>query len=156
MNVSGTLTTLRRATDADADLLVEWHAHPEVFRYWDGETFTREEMLERLRRRDVDGFIVEADGEPVGYVQAWREGETGGVDMFLIPEARGRGLGPDAALALARHLRDDRGWTCITVDPYTSNERAIRAWRKAGFVDQEQRPPDDEHAAPWLLMEWRG
>jgi aminoglycoside 6'-N-acetyltransferase len=154
--VSGALTTLRRATDADADLLVEWHADPDVSRYWDGETFTRDEMLERLRRPDVDGFIVEAGGEPVGYLQAWREGDAGGIDMFLIPEARGRGLGPDAALALVRHLRDERGWTRVTVDPYTSNERAIRAWRKAGFVDQEQRPPDDEHRAPWLLMEWRG
>jgi aminoglycoside 6'-N-acetyltransferase len=154
--VSGALTKLRRATDADADLLVEWHADPEVSRYWDGETFTREEMLQRLRRPDVDAFIVEASGKPVGYLQAWREGDTGGIDMFLIPEARGRGLGPDAALALARHLRDERAWTRVTVDPYTSNERAIRAWRKAGFVDAEERPPDDEHASSWLLMVWDG
>jgi aminoglycoside 6'-N-acetyltransferase len=154
--VNGALTTLRRASDADADLLVEWHADPEVARYWDGETFTPEEMLARLRRPDVDAFVVEVGGRPVGYLQAWREGDEGGIDMFLIPEARGRGLGPDAAVALARHLRDERGWTRVTVDPYTSNERAIRAWRKAGFVDQEERPPDDEHQAPWLLMEWRG
>ena len=154
--VSGALTTLRRATDADADLLVDWHADPEVSRYWDGETFTREEMLQRLQRPDADGFIVEADGEPVGYLQAWREGDAGGIDMFLIPAARGRGLGPDAALALARHLRDERGWTGITVDPYESNERAIRAWRKAGFVDAEERPADHEHTASWLLMVWDG
>jgi aminoglycoside 6'-N-acetyltransferase len=154
--VSGALTTLRRATEADANLLVEWHADPEVSRYWDGETFTREEMLQRLRRPDVDGFIVEEGGEPVGYLQAWREGDAGGLDMFLIPEARGRGLGPDAAFALARHLRDERGWTRVTVDPYTSNERAIRAWRKAGFVDAEERPPDDEHTSSWLLMVWDG
>ena len=156
MRVSGALTTLRRATDADADLLVEWHADPEVSRYWDDETFMREEMLERLRRPDVDAFIVEAGGEPVGYLQSWREGDAGGLDMFLIPDARGRGLGPDSARALARHLRDERGWTRVTVDPYTSNERAIRAWRRAGFVDQEERPADEEHQAPWLLMEWRG
>jgi aminoglycoside 6'-N-acetyltransferase len=154
--VNGALTTLRRATDADADLLVEWHADPEVARYWDGETFTRGEMLDRLRRPDVDAFIVESGDRPVGYLQAWREGDAGGIDMFLIPEARGRGLGPDAALALARHLRDERGWTRVIVDPYASNERAIRAWHKAGFVDLEERPPDDEHSARWLLMEWRG
>jgi aminoglycoside 6'-N-acetyltransferase len=154
--VRGALTALRGATDADADLLVEWHADPEVSRYWDGETFTREEMLERLRRPDVDAFIVEAGDQPVGYLQAWREGDAGGIDMFLIPDARGRGLGPDAARALVRHLRHERGWTSVTVDPYTSNERAIRAWRKAGFVDAEERPPDDEHPAPWLLMVWDG
>jgi RimJ/RimL family protein N-acetyltransferase len=76
--------------------------------------------------------------------------------MFLIPHARGRGLGPDAARALAHHLRDERGWTRVTVDPYLSNERAIRAWRKAGFVDQEEQPPDDEHTSAWLLMVWDG
>jgi aminoglycoside 6'-N-acetyltransferase len=152
----GALTTLRPATDADADLLVKWHADPDVARYWDDETFTRDQMLERLRRPEVDHFIVHAADRPVGYVQAWREGEAGGIDMFLIPDARGRGLGPDAARALARHLRDERGWTSITVDPYASNERAIRAWRKAGFVDAGQQPPDDDHTATWLLMVWDG
>jgi aminoglycoside 6'-N-acetyltransferase len=113
-------------------------------------------MLQRLRRPDVEAFIVEAGGERVGYLQAWREGDAGGIDMFLIPDARGRSLGPDAARALARHLRDERGWTRISVDPYTWNERAILAWRKAGFVDAEERPPDDEHSASWLLMVWDG
>jgi aminoglycoside 6'-N-acetyltransferase len=154
--VSGALTTLRHASDADADLLVAWHADPEVSRYWDGETFTRDEMLERLRRPEVDHFIVQAAGRPVGYVQAWRDGEAGGIDMFLIPAARGRGLGPDAARALAQHLRDERGWTRVTVDPYLSNPRAIHAWRKAGFTDVEQHAADDEHPESWVLMEWRG
>ena len=76
--------------------------------------------------------------------------------MFLVPEARGRGLGPDAARALARHLVDERGWTRVTVDPERWNERAVRAWGRAGFVAVEERPPDDEHGAPWLLMEFRG
>lgn len=153
------LTTVREATEDDVDLLVAWHADPEVSRYWDGETFTREEMLSRLRRPRVDAFIVEAEDEPVGYIQAWwDEGlpSEGGIDMFLIPEARGRGIGPDSARALARHLRGERGWTRVTVDPYTWNEHAIRAWRKAGFVDVEERPADDEHPAPWLLLEWEG
>jgi aminoglycoside 6'-N-acetyltransferase len=154
--VRGSLTTLRAATDADAELLVEWHADPEVSRYWDGETFTREQMLQRLRRPDVDAFIVEADGESVGYVQAWREGDAGGIDMFLIPDARGRGLGPDAARALARHLNEESGWTRVTVDPYVWNDAAIRAWRKAGFAEVARRPPDGEHSAPWLLMAWEG
>jgi aminoglycoside 6'-N-acetyltransferase len=154
--VRGALTTLRGATDADAELLVEWHADPEVSRYWDGETFTREQMLQRLRRPDVDAFIVEADGVPVGYVQAWREGDAGGIDMFMIPVARGRGLGPDAGRALARHLNEVRGWTRVTVDPYAWNDAAIRAWRKAGFAEVERRPPDGEHSAPWLLMVWEG
>ena len=75
--VRGSLTTLRPAIDADADLLVEWHADPDVSRYWDDRTFTREEMLERLSRSDVEAFVVEADDRPVGYLQVWREGDGG-------------------------------------------------------------------------------
>jgi len=155
----GQLTVVRPASEDDADLLVAWHADPEVSRFWDDETFTREEMLERLRRERVDAFIVEASGEPIGYIQAWWEDDPpadGGIDMFLIPDARGRGLGPDAARAVARHLLDDRGWTRVTVDPYTWNEPAIRAWRRAGFVDVEARPADEEHLADWLLLEFEG
>jgi aminoglycoside 6'-N-acetyltransferase len=74
--------------------------------------------------------------------------------MFLVPAARGRGYGPDAARALAQHLTA-AGRTPLTVDPYLWNERAIAAWREAGFEPVEERPSDDEHSAPWMLMEWR-
>ncbi len=154
--IRGRLTAVRPATDADADLLVAWHADPEVSRFWDDETFTREEMLERLARPDVEAFVVEADGEPAGYLQAWTEdGASGGIDMFLIPQTRGRGLGPDAARAVATHLRDERGWSPVTVDPYLWNEAAIRAWGRAGFVAIDEHEPDDDHASRWLLMEFR-
>jgi aminoglycoside 6'-N-acetyltransferase len=155
------LTTVRATTEDDVALLVRWHADPEVSRYWDDETFTLDEMRDRLRRADVDAFVVEADGEPVGYLQAWWEEDEplrGGIDMFLMPDARGRGLGPDAARALTMHLLQDRGWARVTVDPYAWNETAISAWRKAGFeqVDEHVREPDEDHASPWLLFEFRG
>jgi RimJ/RimL family protein N-acetyltransferase len=74
--------------------------------------------------------------------------------MFLVPGERGRGYGPDAARTLARALRG-QGWTRITVDPYVWNERAIAAWKRAGFEPVERRPADDGHAADWLLMDFR-
>jgi len=141
-------TTVRAATDLDAPLLAAWHADPEVSRYWDDETFTVDELRERLARDAVDAWIVEADGEPVGYLQSWRNGATGGLDGFLIPGARGKGLMPDAARTLAAAL----DWPEVTVDPYTWNDRAIRAWEKAGFVEVSRHPPDDEHSADWILM----
>ena len=147
---------LRPADDADADLLVAWHDDPEVSRYWDEERFTRDEMVARLHREDVEGYIVEESDEPVGYLQIWQQGDEGGIDMFLVPGARGRGLGPDAARAAARHLRDVRGWQQVTVDPYLSNQAAVRAWRRAGFRDVGEREPDEEHTTRWLLMEFVG
>ena len=152
--VFGERTVLRPVAEADVDLLVRWHADPEVLRFWDDETFTRETMLERLARDDVTPYLVLAGDEPIGYLQVWGDGE-GGLDMFLEPGSRGRGLGPDAGRAMARHLRDDRGWTRVTVDPYAWNDAAVRSWRNAGFVEVSRHEPDDEHTAPWLLMEFR-
>jgi len=155
MRVHGTLTVTRPATSGDVDLLVAWHADPEVARYWDGKTFTREQMVARLARAHVDGWIVEADGEPVGYLQSWWElgvePRRGGVDGFLVPGVRGRGLMPDAARALAQSLLDS-GWAEVTADPYAWNERALRGWANAGFVEVSRHEADDEHSAPWVLM----
>ncbi|MGZ4353410.1 MAG: GNAT family N-acetyltransferase [Gaiellaceae bacterium] len=156
--VAGRLTSLRPATEDDAELLAAWHADPDVSRYWDDETFTVEEVRARLERAEVDSWIAEAGGEPVGYLQSWREPEgplRGGIDMFLVPSARGRGLGPDAGRALALHLLAS-GWAAVTVDPYLWNEHAVAAWRRAGFRAVEERPADDEHTAPWLLMAFDG
>jgi aminoglycoside 6'-N-acetyltransferase len=119
------------------------------------ETFTREEMALGLARLEIDAYFVEEGRQLVGYIQAWFDDDApddGGLDMFLIPSARGRGLSPDAARVLAGWLLSAGGKHRITVDPYLSNERAIRGWTKAGFRPLEEREPDDEHTSPWLLM----
>ena len=152
VHVRGRLTTLRRAGAGDVDRLVAWHADPEVSRYWDDETFTRSEIEKRLARPDVEAWIVEEAGAPVGYLQV----HPGGLDMFLVPVARGRGLGPDAGRAMARHLLAERGRRRVTVDPYAWNDGAVRAWERAGFVEVSRHERDDDHAAPWILMEFRG
>lgn len=124
--IRGALAAVRPAADADAPLLAAWHADPEVGRYRDGETFTADEIRGRLRRVDVDSWIVEADGEPVGFLQS----------------------------ALAEHLLA-AGPAELTVDPYLRNEAAVRAWRRAGFREVEEREPDEEHASRWLPMRYR-
>jgi aminoglycoside 6'-N-acetyltransferase len=152
VQVRGRLTTLRPADANDVERLVAWHSDPEVSRYWDGETFTRAEMAERLAREDVEAWIVEEKDEPVGFLQVHPEG----LDMFLVPGARGRGLGPDAARAMAEHLVHERGRARVSVDPYAWNEGAGRAWERAGFVEVSRHEADDEHTARWILMEFRG
>lgn len=150
--VRGRLTTLRPADEGDVDRLVAWHADPEISRYWDGETFTSAQMEDRLARADVEAWIVEEGGEPVGYLQVHPDG----LDMFLVPAARGRGLGPDAARAMARHLVDERGRARVSVDPYAWNHGAVHAWQRAGFVEVSRHEPEGEYTAPWILMEFRG
>lgn len=150
----GLLTRVRPATEDDVELLVAWHADPEVSRYWDDETFTAAEVRDRLARERVDAWIVEVDGAPVGFLQSWwqeDEPRRGGLDGFLAPDARGRGLMPDAARSLALSLLD-AGWAEVTVDPYAWNERAVRAWAKAGFVEISRHTAGGDHVADWVLM----
>lgn len=152
--IRGRVTSVRPAADADADLLARWHADPETRRFWGGRTYTVDEVRARLLRERVDAWIIEAAGEPVGYVQSWwgdEEPRRGGLDGFIVPEHRGRGLMPDAARALATALLD-AGWTEVTVDPYAWNARALRGWSNAGFVEVARHEPDEEHDAPWVLM----
>ena len=148
----GERSVVRPATRDDAEMLAAWHADPEVSRYWDDDVPSREQILADLARPEVDAYVVEVDGEPVGYLQAWFDPDEAGLDMFLIPSARDRGIGPDAARTLARWLVDARVARRLIVDPYTWNGRAIAAWSKAGFRAVGEREPDAERRDPWLLM----
>jgi hypothetical protein len=55
--VHGERTTLRPVEASDVDLLVGWHADPDVSRFWDDETFTRETMprMRGTSRRSAAG-----------------------------------------------------------------------------------------------------
>ena len=122
----GRLTVIRPATDDVADLLVGWHADPEVSRYWDDETFTRDEVLARLHREPVDAWIVEADGcsGSAICVSAVEDDEPrpAGFDGFLAGQGRGRGLMPDAARA--RPVAARCGWQ------YVTGARSLRVERR--------------------------
>lgn len=152
----GLRAVLRFATVDDAKLLSDWHADREIARFWDGEMHTSEAVIHRLARPHVDAYIVEFEGSPIGYLQAWfgETSDVGGLDMFLVPSARGQGLGPDAARTLARYLIEEGGRTRVTVDPYLWNEQGIRGWRNAGFRPVAERDADAEHTDRWLLMEF--
>jgi aminoglycoside 6'-N-acetyltransferase len=147
-------TGLRQVTGDDVDLLVAWHADPEVSRFWDNEVHTPETMREKLAKDRFVPWIVEEEGEPVGYLQHWwadDDARTAGLDGFLIPSARGRRIMPTVARRLAEQLLAE-GWEAVTVDPYSWNEQGIRGWTNAGFVEVSRHPADDAHTAEWVLM----
>lgn len=150
--LDGVLTRLVPTTEEDVDLLALWFASPEFVEHWGGVPMSRDEVAEKYvgrRRPRVESFLVLAQGTPVGYAQYWyADVAGGGIDMVLEPQARGRGLGPDAARALLAHVGGTLGWRRVTVDPERGNVRAVRAWEKAGF-----RPMSG--GAENLLMEFR-
>jgi len=151
----GVRTTLRPVVATDEDLLVGWLQDPEVCRWWGGRPLTRDEIVRSYlgdREPDVVPFVIEHGDCAIGYIQYWiADASSGGLDMFLVPAARGQGLGPDAARALVRYLFQERHWQRVTVDPAVDTARAIRAWHKAGF--RAGRMLRDSPDAPVRLME---
>jgi aminoglycoside 6'-N-acetyltransferase len=137
MELHGRRVTLRPTTPADAAVLNAILAEPEVARWWG--VFD----LDRVRNDLIEGdpeelpFVIEHDGEVVGYIQAVEETEPdfrhAAIDLFLRTDAQGRGLGPDAIRTLAIELIDRRGHHRLTIDPAAENARAISAYAKLGF-----------------------
>ncbi|MET8692242.1 GNAT family N-acetyltransferase [Streptomyces bauhiniae] len=150
--IMGELTVLIPATEEHLPLLADWFSDPAFVRHWGGQPLTREEVAAKYvgrRRPAVVSLLVLRAATPVGYAQYVPAGpHEGGIDLVLHPHAQGQGLGPDAARALIRHLHTVLGWDRVTVDPETSNPRAVRAWRKAGFRAVGTR-------GSRLLMEYR-
>jgi aminoglycoside 6'-N-acetyltransferase len=156
--IRGSRTELRPATESDLDLLAGWFADPAFVAWWGGAPLARSVVAEKYvgrRAPAVESYIVEEDGHPIGYIQAWTDdgGRSGGIDLVLVPERQGYGLGPDAGRALAEELVS-RGWQPVTVDPALPNLRAIRAWEKAGFVADGEWPGHPD--GPALRMVFRG
>ncbi|MET9494481.1 GNAT family N-acetyltransferase [Streptomyces sp. NPDC006552] len=137
--IRGRLTRLEATGEADLELLAGWFADPGFVEHWGGVRLSRADVAAKYvgrRRPGVGSFLIVAQETetPVGYAQYWHADATaGGLDMVLVPGARGRGLGPDAARALVRHVCTALGWRRVTVDPAAANVRAVRAWQKAGF-----------------------
>ncbi|RKE17238.1 GNAT family N-acetyltransferase [Streptomyces sp. TLI_171] len=135
--IAGERTRLLPVGEEHLPLLAGWFADPAFVRHWGGQPLSREEVARKYtgrRRPAVESFLVTVDTVPIGYVQYVPAGPgQGGIDLVLVPQAQGSGLGPDAARALVRHLHTVLGWSRVTVDPEASNSRAVRAWTRAGF-----------------------
>jgi aminoglycoside 6'-N-acetyltransferase len=152
---------IRPTTPDDLTLLLAWHGDPDVYRYWDRRPQTEEEIRHKYlggRLPRVRCFIIESSPhQPVGFIQHADLEPPGhvGIDMFLIPTARGVGLGPRVARYLAEHLLKTASAQLVTVDPLLSNQRAIRAWRNAGFTEHSPIESGD-HGEPAVLMVFEG
>jgi len=159
--------TFRPLTRADLPMLHGWLQRPHVAQWWrepatlagvEDDYFSAEALASTTR-----AYIALLDGEPLGFIQSyvalgsgdgWWEDETDpgtrGIDQFLADEARlGRGIGSAMVDAFARRLFVDPAVTKIQTDPSPDNERAIRCYRRAGFVDRGVIVTPD---GPALLM----
>jgi aminoglycoside 6'-N-acetyltransferase len=124
---------LRSLAPDDAAELVRIHTTPEVQEWWD----VPEEGFPWNDDPDTTRLVIEVEGAVAGLIEYWEETEPkyrhAGIDVFLDPALRGRGLGTEAVRRVVRHLIDDRGHHRITIDPAAANAAAIRSYEKVGF-----------------------
>lgn len=135
--------------DPDAHLLYRWLGDADVNRWYREGEHTIEGYRQRFAPEPTTHkFIIEIDGEPAGYLQAYRlsdepeyaaqlnlDHDAVSIDLFL-GEAKFRGAGWGSVVlraALERIVFGDMlaRWACINPDP--ENLRAVRSYEKAGF-----------------------
>jgi len=133
--LQGERVTLRPIADADVEPLAEIIREPSVARWWDESD--EPELLRENLLMDGSAWVVEADGELVGWLGFTEETEAQyrhvGLDISLSSRFQGQGLGPDALRTAIRWFASERGHHRFTIDPNASNEPAIKAYSAVGF-----------------------
>jgi RimJ/RimL family protein N-acetyltransferase len=138
--------SLRAATNADWDLIRSWLADPSIEDWWGPKSATEPEVNMAMSSPSALCKIIEADGVPVGYAHAidatvWGaelpeelEPGTWDLDLFVASENhRGVGIGQRALAQLKDEVFQTTMAVAVCVFPSVRNERAVRAYEKAGF-----------------------
>lgn len=134
-------------------LLGKWLARPHMREWWGDPETELGYIRDMVEGRDTTRpFLIVAAGVPVGYIQYWFVGQHQnqdwlkdhpwlaelprdaiGVDLSIgEPDKISRGLGSEALASFVAKLRTE-GHRTIIIDPDPCNERAVRAYEKAGF-----------------------
>jgi aminoglycoside 6'-N-acetyltransferase len=135
----------RALSRLELPLVERWLAAPHVAEWW-GDCDEQFKLVSGdLGHPAMDQFIIALTGRPFAYLQcydpaAWPENGFGdlppmsrGIDQFIgEPDLIGRGHGS----AFIRHFVQEllaAGTPRVITDPDPANERAVRAYEKAGF-----------------------
>jgi aminoglycoside 6'-N-acetyltransferase len=153
---------LRRMTEDDLPLVLDWLRLPHVARWWTADT-TAEAEIDEYRQRVCHGadqattmlMITKGEGGPaIGWCQWYRwadypeeASEMGarpgdaGIDYAIgDPEQVGRGVGTELIATLVAHVRRHHPGAGILVDPDATNVASRRVLEKNGFELMSVRP----------------
>jgi aminoglycoside 6'-N-acetyltransferase len=148
---------LRAMVRADLPMLADWLATPHAVTWWGDPATQLALVAEDLDQPLMDQKIAELDARPFGYLQsypahAWPDGAphladfpagTIAVDCLVGPvDMVGLGHG-SAMLRLYATQLLQQGAPDVVIDPDPGNERAVRAYRRAGFRDVARRADGD-------------
>jgi RimJ/RimL family protein N-acetyltransferase len=139
------LLSLRRATEADAELLLEWRNDPDTRAgSFQQDPIGLEEHRAWLRGVLADServlLVVELDGVPSGSVRVDREdAETAEIHIALAASARGRKVGLWALREASQQADGLLGVKRIRARVKSDNLASLRAFEAAGFERVDER-----------------
>lgn len=155
---------LRQAAGQDWATIRGWLRLPEIQRWWGTASSTEAEVRLVMETPSAMARIVTAGSEPIGYAHAidalhWGSGlpeamppGTWDIDVFIAPtEWRGRGAGRRAVELIAAEVFATTLAPAVSVFTSVRNEKAVRAYEKAGF--RWVRIHDDPIDGPsWMMI----
>lgn len=139
------LYDFRAVTEDDLPMIGAWIAAPHAAAWWGDPEREIAEIREHIDSVSVEPIIVELDGKPIAYLQAYdphleddhpyQDQPFGTIGLDLtIGEPTLVGIGHGSALLrqfVAQLFAE--GTPRVIIDPDPTNTRAIRAYEKAGF-----------------------
>jgi len=143
------IISLRPMRDIQDDYIAmqSWFHDPAITQWvWCDEKgeppVSLERVIEKYRPRilaktDVFPYFITRNGTPIGFIQYYINDEASiGLDMWIGNEdSRGKGRGTEALMMMVEliHRRYPQAKE-IFITPDAQNARAIRCYRKAGFL----------------------
>jgi aminoglycoside 6'-N-acetyltransferase len=110
-------------------------ADPEASAWWSANAAKN---LRWIQDPSSETFVIEVERGAAGVLMVTEENDPdyryAGLDITLVGDTRGRGIGPEALRLMARSLFQERDHHRLTIDPALENHRAVRAYEKAGFL----------------------
>jgi aminoglycoside 6'-N-acetyltransferase len=138
-------------------LLLHWLSQPHVQEWWGDPQ--KELALIYDNKGEHQPFIVEVAGQPIAYIQSWTPAQHPDLPWqhHMTPTMRGidimigdvNNLGKGLGSLIVKHFAAKlfrEGATRLIIDPEICNERAVKAYMKAGFTPFDTYQTD-------LLME---
>lgn len=137
---------LRAVEDRDCELLWEW-ANDAAVRAsaFSGKPISWDAHTTWFRRKQADAacvmyLVLDADGCPVGQVRFDLKSEDcAEVDVSITRASRRRGCGTAALRLACRRLGKELPIRRVVAIVKSENTASLRAFKRAGFVQTEQR-----------------
>lgn len=139
--------TLTPATTDNWPLIQTWLAKKSVQAWWGPQATIEAEVMMALGSAHAICRLIRVDDEAVGYAHAfdaalWGDDlpedlapGTWDLDLFIASERhRGQGIGQQALALLKDEVFATTFALAVCVFPSIANERAVRAYEKAGFA----------------------